>query len=189
MTEPAKSTLSTDRLQQALGLGVVLLAAAALFVASSWEQWFGPVRYRYADARALFDAQRWDEASQAYAQVADRHPDAGQVWFEYAYSVHSSGEFQEAIALHQRASEFSQFHATARYNLACALTLVGRHDEAINVLEDLERRRQFNRGLRSTLESDPELDALRSMDRFRALIDRLIPPEQRQPPSAARRSV
>lgn len=88
-----------------------------------------------------------------------------------AHLAHENGELQHAFAIDQllfgRAGE-----ATEAFNAGCELSLLGRHDEALDWLEKavaagITDRREY--------EDDDNLAALRDLPRFRALVRQLSP--------------
>ena len=173
-----KPDRSTERLQQGLGIGVVVIAAAVLLFAKNWDQWFGPEAMSYRQAQSLFKAKDWDGAVAAYDELASQRRDwSERFWFEYAFVVHASGDYDRAIPLHRIASESSNFNTVARYNLACALSMLHRVEEALLELEALEQEGTLS-GYRKHMMSDPDLDPLRGVQRFDALMERLSLPSE-----------
>lgn len=188
MHELDETSASTVRLQQAVGVVVVVLAVAALLVAGNWGDWFGPARPTYENARSLFEQENWEDAVPIYDVLAEsKESRGGRFWFEYAYAVHSLGEYERAVPLHRIASRFSGFESIARYNLACALSMLGKTDEALQELESIEQQDGLSGSYKHMLK-DPDLDPLRGLERFEGLMDRLAPPEQRREYEDADRS-
>ena len=71
-------------------------------------------------ASALQQDGRWEEAAEAWGQVAEQTPDSGTAWFNLGYCLHAAGRLDEAIDAHRKAAEFDDYHGIALYNLGCA---------------------------------------------------------------------
>ena len=123
-------------------------------------------------ARSLQGEGRWDEAAEAWQQVAERSPDSGAAWFNLAYCQHAAGRLEEAIEMHKKAATFDEFHGIAMYNLGCAYALVGRDDDAIDALADAQ---DAGFGLRGRVEGDSDLQSLHDNPRLWALLEREAP--------------
>jgi TolB-like protein/Flp pilus assembly protein TadD len=81
-----------------------------------------------------------------------------------------AGERDRALEWVHRAGNLDPDNPTTLYNVSCILSLTGSVDEA---LDRLERAVAFGFGLRSWLEHDSDLDNLRSLPRFAALLARV----------------
>ena len=68
-------------------------------------------------------------------------------------------------ALEARPDAFSTF-----YNVACAYSVLGDHDDALHMLDQAV---QHGRGNLEWIEHDPDFDPLRSDPRFNAIINRI----------------
>ena len=123
-------------------------------------------------ARSLQGEGRWEEAAEAWKQVAEQSPDDGAAWFNLGYCVHAAGRLEEAIEIHKKAATFDDFHGIAMYNLGCAYALVGRDDDAINALAEAQ---DAGFALRGRVESDSDLQSLHGDPRLRALLERETP--------------
>ena len=118
-------------------------------------------------ASALQQDGRWEEAAEAWRQVAEQTPDSGTAWFNLGYCVHAAGRLDEAIDIHRRAAEFDDYRGIALYNLGCAYALTGRSDAAI---EALTASQEAGFRLRGRVESDSDLESLRKDPRLAALL-------------------
>jgi len=123
-------------------------------------------------ARSLQGEERWEEATEAWEQVAEQSPDNGAAWFNLAYCLHAAGRLEEAIEMHKKAATFDGFHGIAMYNLGCAYALVGRDDDAIDALAEAQ---DAGFGLRGRVEGDSDLQSLGGNPRLRALLERETP--------------
>ncbi len=132
---------------------------------------------RYPDERELLERAR------LYLRVCEREtarqmpPPETPAEQVYAATV-SLNAGDHATALHhlQRALTADPDNDHAHYIMSAALSLRGRREEA---LEHLYRAIELNPDNRSQARQDPDLDNLRQLDAFRALIE--------APPSASRR--
>ena len=127
-------------------------------------------------ASALQQDGRWEEAAEAWRQVAEQTPDSGAAWFNLGYCLHAAGRLDEAIDIHRKAAEFDDYHGIAMYNLGCAYALSGRPDAAI---EALTASQEAGFRLRGRVEGDSDLKSLRDDPRLAALI-------KSEPPQGAR---
>lgn len=78
------------------------------------------------------------------------------------------GRIEDGLSIDERLCDLLPDNAIAHYNLACSLSLLGRLDRAIEVLE-----RAIELGYRDFdyLERDPDLENVRRDARYRALIE------------------
>lgn len=115
------------------------------------------------DADALFRAQRWNEAADAYRDVVTAHPDDAQAWHHLGYCLHSLGRLDEAIVAHERAATFPSTKRQSLYNVACAYSLKNELDPAFEALD-----RALAAGFRDArlLQNDTDLANLRADPRF-----------------------
>lgn len=121
-----------------------------------------------AQAAALFAAGDHAGAAALYEQLLEADDPDGASWYRYGYSLHALGRLDEAVVAHERAArDGTAPHAVnAAYNLACALALLGRGDEAFAALNDALARGFANPAL---LEQDGDLASLRDDPRWAAL--------------------
>ena len=103
------------------------------------------------------------EAAAVYHAVAQATPDDPRPWFGLAYCLHAAGEYEKAIEAHKKAASFDATRGIALYNLACACSLLGRLDEA---MEALHASHQASFDLASNIAGDSDLDNLRGDPRF-----------------------
>ena len=84
--------------------------------------------------------------------------------------VHSQlSQFEKAMVDYHRANEAGADAGLCNYNMACTLSLMGRSDEALALLE-LSLEHGFDRW--DLLAADTDLNSVRSDPRFTALVER-----------------
>jgi tetratricopeptide (TPR) repeat protein len=102
-----------------------------------------------------------------YDQILEMRPDDCEALTYKADEVLELGEVQWAINLCQHALTIDPDNAHAFYQLACAKTMLGNHDQAIHYLrETLERADSY----RQTVMEDPALEPLYQLEEFKALL-------------------
>ncbi len=133
-----------------------------------------PIAREFEQGNAAMREQRWGDAVAAFESVVEQRPDHGRAWFLLALSVHSSGDYERALALHERAAAFRQGEATALYNLACAHAMLGHTDEAIAALG-----RAADAGFTGVehARKDSDLASVRADARFEQVMARMLSPD------------
>src|SRR5437588_8850207 len=121
-----------------------------------------------AQADALFQAQRWEAAAEAYDAMTKAEPADGRAWFRLGVSLHKSGRFEAAVRAYQNALEKmpEQARPLAMYNLGASYARLNDSDKAFEWVG-----RAFNAGFTQAglLDRDPDLQTLREDGaRFRA---------------------
>ena len=101
----------------------------------------------------------------------------GQRAFQQAYDLHMVGKIDEAIDAHKVAAEYEDYRGIATYNLGCAWALKGEHERAYVALNKAVK---FGFIDLKKYENDPDLDSLRSDDRFSQLISKLVELSEQQ---------
>ena len=86
----------------------------------------------------------------------------------YAYT--HVGRYEDGLRLDRRLSRLMPDDRMVHYNLACSLALLGRADEAFEVLA---RAVELGYDDPDHLRVDPDLDSIRDDGRFSALLARL----------------
>ena len=119
-----------------------------------------------ADADKAFTAGDWPTAATAYQAAVQADETNGQAWFRLGYALHASGEYEKALEAHRRAAAFPNIRPIALYNLACAQSLTGAHDDAITTL-----RAALDAGFtaKQPLANDTDFAAIRDRDEFKTL--------------------
>jgi tetratricopeptide (TPR) repeat protein len=113
-------------------------------------------------ADALFQAQKWGEASKAYEAITKSEPANNRAWYRLAYSLHASGKYNEAVEAYQKIA--ANNNPSVLYNLACAYARLNQKDKAFEYLT-----KAVGAGFLQSaqLDSDPDLAALRDDGRFK----------------------
>jgi non-specific serine/threonine protein kinase len=100
----------------------------------------------------------------------DLHPDDSRAYYLAGNGLVRLGEREEGLRLAERALHIHPNEEAVLYNLACVYALAGETERA---LDCLDRAVERGFGNRHWLEIDPDLAALRGLERFGALIGRL----------------
>ncbi len=126
-----------------------------------------------AHAQAHVNRQQNDLALDALAVIVKREPENGLALFFRGYCAHGAGMVEAALADHLAASKLvgEPQKSTALYNAACACSLLGRPDEAFGHLTAAFEA-GFNQ--RQYLETDTDLDGIRSDPRFAELTKKYL---------------
>jgi Flp pilus assembly protein TadD len=120
-------------------------------------------------ARALQGAGQWEEAAEAWGQIAQQDPENGTAWFNLGYCLHAAGRLEEAIEAHRKAAAFDDYRGIALYNLGCAYALAGRPADAF---EALAAAQEAGWRLHDYAFSDSDLESLREDPRLGELLAR-----------------
>jgi non-specific serine/threonine protein kinase len=120
---------------------------------------------RKADSEA---ARR--RALQIIEKHLELHPDDARALYMGAGSLCALGERQRALEWTRRALAIEPDDPGVLYNVACNYSLLGRPEEAI---DSLERAINNGFGFKQWIEHDSDLDPLRDIPRFQALLKRL----------------
>jgi putative intracellular protease/amidase len=121
-------------------------------------------------AELLAEEKDFAGAAQAFRDLTAKSPDDGYLWGRLAYVLHVGGQLEPAIDANQRALRATgpaSVRVGALYDLACIYSVRGRTDDALRSLEEAIAAGFDNR--RSLL-IDPELEAVRSDERFKKLV-------------------
>jgi tetratricopeptide (TPR) repeat protein len=126
-------------------------------------------------ADALYTAQKWVEAADAYDRITKSEPQNARAWYRLGFALHALGKFEQAIAAFNHTVEINP-NPFAMYNLACANARAGNKDRAFEWLT-----KSLNAGFPnpSQVNSDADLASLRDDARFKevaALVNRLARP-------------
>jgi adenylate cyclase len=120
--------------------------------------------------RSLGMEDRALEAERRGVTLAERHledyPDNARAYFLAASALSSLGLTEQAIEWAERAISIDPDDPSARYNVACFYAQIGDIEKALDYLESSVTSRSW-------LESDPELEPIRSHPRYKAYVDSL----------------
>jgi len=117
----------------------------------------------FAEAQRHFQSGNYAQAIERY-DVALRHdPENGTAAFNRAFALHGIGRHTEAIEGFRQAVELGQSPSICEYNIACGYAKMAQLDPAF---EHLEKALKLGFERTSLLESDSDLDNLRTDPRF-----------------------
>jgi tetratricopeptide (TPR) repeat protein len=127
-------------------------------------------------ADALYQAQKWAKAAEAYGVVTKAEPANARAWHRLGTSLHALSKYPEAVAAFQRAVEIGQ-NPQSMYGLARSYSKLNDKDKGFEWLT-----KALNTGFSQSaaLNADPDLASLREdKARFQELLklaDRLTNP-------------
>lgn len=110
-------------------------------------------------ANRLLQQGDYDGAIEVLTPHTKENPDDGLAWASLANAYHGKGDYEKAAEMNRRAAETPFVRASARYNEACALSLLGRVDGAREALEAAIAAGFLDYDL---METDSDLAALRA---------------------------
>ena len=101
--------------------------------------------------------------------VRQRHvdPDRSDYYNGMGLTYYRKKSYAAALKLFVTASEVDPNDATARYNQACVLSLMGRRDEAINTLAEAL---SLDPRLMQSARADADFAAIKGSEKFQALM-------------------
>ncbi len=107
-------------------------------------------------------------------EVTEKHlelnPDDARALYLGAGTLATMGNAAKAEAWTRRAIAIDPTDVGVLYNVACVYTQLGKHDDALQCLEQAVGN---GFGYRKWMEQDPDLDPLRDDSRFQALLERI----------------
>ncbi len=114
-------------------------------------------------ANRLLQAQKWEEASNAFAEITKTEPTNGRGWYGLGYAQHALGKYDKAVESYTKAVEILR-GPFAMYNLACAYARLSDKEKAFEWLN-----KAIDAGFTQAMQinSDPDLAALREDGRFK----------------------
>lgn len=121
------------------------------------------------------------KAAEMFRAICDANPQNGQAWLLQGYALHMAKRYEEALPVHLKAATFPQARPVALYNAGCVHALMGRPDEAFEML-----RLSADAG-QMTLEQvteDTDLASLHGDARWGELVERVRIAGQNSPAKA-----
>ena len=109
-------------------------------------------------ALALMRAGDYETAIGLLEAYTRDHPGDGTAWLNLATAYHSVGDYEKSVDVNRRAGQFPHTRPVAKYNEACALSLLDRVEEANRALGEAISAGFLNFDL---IEEDPDLNNLR----------------------------
>src|SRR5262249_37504094 len=123
----------------------------------SWEQ-----------AGAAYQKGDWKASADAYAAITKREPGNGRAWYRLAVSYVKLGKTKDAIPAYLKAEAIGQ-NPMVRYGLGCAYATLG---DTAQAFAWLEKAVAGGFRLPDTMKKDSDLESLRSLAHFQALVER-----------------
>lgn len=123
----------------------------------------GDERFRAFDpelSSAEFESEFWK-------RVLERQPYYEDVLRRQAEALAKAGHYQELVPLDRRLLELRPTDPVVHYNLACTLARLAEVNESLQMLKAAIRLGYDDFG---HIETDPDLDPLRDMPEFKALL-------------------
>lgn len=120
-----------------------------------------------ADAEALFQAEKWQEAAAAFEQVIEQNPNNPTPWFRLGVVYRNLGSMDKAIAHYQRMIDNNQFVPFARFAMAKTYAIQQDKEATLRTLEQAVSEGFTNL---QTLQSDADFAFVRSDTRYESAI-------------------
>lgn len=122
----------------------------------------------YRRLRRFVDAERWARAGIVLAEgMLELHPENAGPAHRGAVLLAHLGERERAREWVARALVIDPDDLVTRFNIACAYSVMGDHEEALDVLEKIVPDSNWYQ--RSWFENEPDFDPIRDHPRFRKL--------------------
>jgi hypothetical protein len=118
------------------------------------------------DADALFQAQKWTEAAQAYEAITKAEPSNGRAWNRLGMSLSAAGKYEQAIDAFQHAAQIAG-NPVVMYNLA---TVYSKMKDKERAFEWLGKALGAGFAQVKQLETDADLADLRDDPRFKEVL-------------------
>lgn len=143
----------------AISLGILLLVSVSSLRAQTQSA--------VADADALFQAQKWNDAARAYAEIVKSNDTNGQAWLRLGVSLHNAGEYLRAVDAFRKAESLHFQTAGAIFRAARSYAKLGDKDRAF---ERLNAAVAAGFAQPQVLTGDPDITTLRDDSRFKAAL-------------------
>ncbi len=112
--------------------------------------------------------KEYKEAAELLGALMEVIPENETAVFYYGFTLHMSGDVDAAMPYHHQAAATQRYAGLGNYNLACAYSLKGESELALEHLETA-----LDSGFRDFdhIKDDPDLDNIRYEDRYKELMD------------------
>ncbi len=124
-----------------------------------------------------FGGREYPQAAKAYAEYVKAHPDDAIAWMRLGVSQASIGDAAAGASL-EKAVKLGADSPNDLYNVACAYSLLGQKDEA---LDWLDRAVAAGFADRRLMETDTDLADIRDTERFRQIFAKVKPQAASRP--------
>lgn len=131
-----------------------------------------------APAPTIVNAVQGQQREAAVAMLKEQRariaaePNVGSHHFQAGLTCIRIGQPADALAYFERARDLGHAPRTSTYNIVCCHSLLGQTESALSELEKALNDGWWNSQL---LEKDSDLDAIRNLPRFKALVSRHTP--------------
>jgi len=120
------------------------------------------------DAGAYIQSESWKEAVDAYRAIIKADSKNAEAHFMLGYALQASGDIDNAILAHKKATKMPAVAPMAFYNLGCAYAIKGETNKAF---EALETSIQLGTRDEQQFVGDPDLVSLRKDERWKPMVD------------------
>ena len=120
-----------------------------------------------AQAEALFAAQDWGGAIEAFDRLAAANPGNAKAWFNLGASHHALGHWEEAAHAYSQAGGAGYAPVAVATRRSRVLSRWGKKDEAF---AELDQAVKLGLTRLDVMENDPDFEPIRSDPRFAALV-------------------
>lgn len=155
---------SGARSMRGLILGVLVFAGQILV---AQEPAAIPPNDPEARAAALFAANDWAGAIEAYGGITGANPGNAQAWFNLGASHHALGQWEQASNAYSQAGDAGYAPVAVATRRSRVLSRWGKKDEA---LVELDKAVKLGLTRLDVMEKDPDFEPIRSDSRFGALV-------------------
>lgn len=120
------------------------------------------------EAMTHVQQEQWDDAISAFRAILKDDSSNAQAQFMLGYALHASGDLDNAILAHKKATKMPAVAPQAYYNLGCAYALKGKTNDAFEALETA-----IDMGVRdeSQFKGDSDLKSLHSNERWSPMLN------------------
>lgn len=148
---------------------LAILLVATLLSALPCAQKPETAEIREAANTAVASAD-WQVAIANFKKLVEADPKDGRSWHMLGYSLHASGDLDEALKAHIKATEFAEQAPIASYNAACVFALRGKKTEALDWLA-----KAAEKGFSGAdhMAEDTDMDSLRNEPRYKEIVAKI----------------